>query len=33
MVIHPVVDDAVVPGGGRTKYAKEAGIDDDGHDR
>ena len=30
--IHPVVDDAVVPGGGRAKYAEEAGIDDDGHD-
>ena len=26
VVIHPVVDDAVVPDGGRAKYAEEAGI-------
>ena len=32
VVMHPVVDDAVVPDGGRAKHAEEAGIDDDGHD-
>ena len=33
VVMHPVVDDAVVPDGGRANlYAEEAGIDDDGHD-